>query len=96
MTLSQTFTVSLNGTAYALTLHWCSPANCWIMDLADQNNNPLISGIPLVTGLPLLKQYGYVGVPGDMFVQTDTDAYAVPTVNSLGVTSHLYFVPLAA
>lgn len=94
--LPQKFGVSLNGTAYNITLHWCDPAACWILDLADQNNNPLITGIPLVTGLSLLGQYGYVGVPGDMFVQTDTDAFEVPTVDSLGLTSHLYFAPLAA
>lgn len=96
MTLPQKIAVSLNGVAYQLTLYWCAPANCWVMDLADQNGNALISGTPLVTGLPLLVQYGYVGVPGDMFVQTDNDAYAVPTIDSLGLNSHLFFVPLAA
>jgi hypothetical protein len=65
-----------------------------MMNLADQNENALISGVPLTTGLPLLKQYGYVGVPGDFFVQTDNDVYAVPTFDSLGRNGHLYFAPL--
>jgi hypothetical protein len=95
MAIPQKFSVALNGTAYQLTLHWCDPASCWIMDLADQSGNALISGVPLVTGLPLLQQYVYVGVPGDMFVQTDTNANEVPDFVGLGTTGHLYFVPLA-
>jgi len=96
VTLPQKLTITLNGVAYTLTLHWCTPANCWIMDLADQSGTALISGVPLITGLPLLAQYGYVGVPGEMFVQTDNNADEVPTFSSLGLNSHLYFVPKVA
>ena len=96
MAIQQKLSVSLNGTAYQVTLHWCAPSACWVADIADQGGDPIVSGIPLVTGSPLLEQYAYLGIPGDLFVQTDFDAYAVPTFDNLGKTSHLYFVPLAA
>ena len=88
----QTFMISLNGTDYRLTFYWNSPANCWMLDLADADSNPMIQGIPVVTGLDLLYQYKYLGVAGSLVVQTDYDTPAVPTFENLGVTGRVYFV----
>ena len=64
----------------------------WFLDLADANNNAVLTGIPLVTGLDLLAQYAYLGIGGMLVVQSDNDLSLVPDFNSLGVTGHLYFV----
>ena len=92
MALPQKMSLALSGTAYQLTIHWCVPADCWILDIADQNSNPLIQGIPLITGAGLLAQYEYVGIIGDLLAQTDFDPNAVPTFDNLGDTSQLYYV----
>ena len=92
MALPQKIALALSGTGYQLTLHWCAPATCWILDIADQNGNPLIQGLQLVTGAGLLAQYEYVGIVGDLLAQTDFDPSAVPTFENLGTTSQLYYV----
>lgn len=87
----QSFTVSLNGGTYNISLNWNSSAQCWIMDIGDQSNNPLVQGIPLITGADLLAQLEYIGIGGNMIVQTDNDPTAVPTFDSLGDTGHLFY-----
>ena len=65
----QTFTISLGGTFYNLTLRWSTSMAAWFLDLADANNNAVLTGIPLVTGLDLLAQYAYLGIGGMLVVQ---------------------------
>jgi Domain of unknown function (DUF6983) len=91
---AQTFSISLNGTTYNLTLMWRSVDSLggWVLDVADASNNPIVQGIPLVTGCDLLRQYRYLGFGGGLWVLTDGDATAIPTYTNLGQTSHLYFV----
>lgn len=86
----QSFLVSVRGVQYTFTLQWRDPAG-WFLDIADANNNALVSGIPLVTGVDLLQQYGYMGFGFELWVQTDA-ADAPPTYTNLGSTSHLYCV----
>lgn len=87
----QTFTVSLSGTDYRMTVQWRNSEGAgWILDIADTSANPIIQGIPLVTGVNLLEQYAYL-IPGVLWVQTTADPDAVPTFDNLGVGSHLYW-----
>lgn len=91
--VAQKLSVSLRGIQYMLTIHWCVPATCWVMDLADANGALIIAGIPLVTGADLLEQFSYLDVGlGAVVVQTDHDQDAVPTFDNLGVTSHVYYI----
>lgn len=90
---AQHFLVSLAGTQYEFTLQWRDAAQGgWILDIADSAGNPIVSGVPLITGANLLEQYAYLGIGGELWVQSDVDAGAVPTYQNLGSTSHLYFV----
>lgn len=88
----QTLTIPLNGVLYQLTLHWCDPAQCWILDIADNSGNPLVQGIAVVTGADLLEQFGYLNFGGQLIAQTDNNADEVPTFNNLGSTGNLFFV----
>lgn len=90
---AQTFQVSLAGVQYQFTLQWRDAVNNggWVLDIADATSNPMVSGIPLVTGVDLLAQYGYLGIAAELWVQTDA-ADAVPTYTNLGIESHLYAV----
>jgi hypothetical protein len=90
---AQTFSVSLAGVEYTITLAWRdADEGGWFLDLADAAGNVIVSGIPLVTGADLLGQYRYLGIGGGLQVQSDGDPDAVPTYTNLGATSHLYFV----
>lgn len=89
----QTFGINLAGKSYQLTLRWRETTEGgWILDIADQQAAPIISGVPLVTGVDLLAQYAYLGFTGSLVVQTDNDPSAEPTFDNLGERSHLYFV----
>lgn len=91
---AQSFNIQLNQVSYTFTLMWREVDNIggWVLDIADASGNPLVQGIPLVTGCDLLKQYGYLGIGGGLWVLTDGDPDAVPTFQNLGLQSHLYFV----
>lgn len=89
--------ITLNGVTYTLTLTWnefAGPAGAWVLDIADANNNPIASGLPLVTGADLLAQFEYLGIGGGggLVVQSDHDPDLVPSFTTLGSTGHLFFV----
>lgn len=91
-TTPQAFQIALAGVTYNLVLKWNLQNGSWMIDIADADNNPLVNGIPLITGADLLAQYAYLGIGGQLRVQTDTDVDAVPTAENLGTHGHLYFV----
>ena len=88
----QTLSISLGGITYRLTLHWNAPSAAWLVDIANANGVPIVCSIPLVTGSDLLGQYAYLGIGGQLIVQTDYSPYAVPTFENLGANGQLYFV----
>lgn len=89
----QTFLITLANVQYRFTLQYRNAdMGGWFLDIADSSSNPIIQGIPLVTGADLLEQYAYLGIGGQLIVQTDGDSDAVPTFSNLGAASHLYFV----
>lgn len=84
--------ITLGGVAYQLLTRWCAPANCWVVDIMDSNGNDVLDGIPLVTGVDLLDQFGYLGFGGQLIAQTDHAKDSPPTFANLGTTGHLYYV----
>jgi len=88
----QTFQIALAGVTYSVTLWWSTAGNCWNISIADSNQVPIISSIPLVTGMDLLEPFAYLEFGGQLVVQTDHDITAIPTYTNLGTTSHVYFV----
>lgn len=88
----QTLAVSLVGTTYNLTIKWNTIDQLWVLDLYDSNNNLLVGGINMVPGQNLLSPYGYLEIGGQLIIQTDNDPNANPTFDSLGSTTHLYFL----
>lgn len=89
----QTFPITLSGVQYELTLIYRNVSQGgWFLDIADQNSNPIVQGIPLVTGVNLLEQYDYLGFGGELWVQTSSDPDAVPTFENLGEDGLLYWV----
>lgn len=88
----QTFSIQLGPTTYNMNLYWNNNAEGgWTLDIADNNNNPIVQGIPIVTGADLLAQYGYLNFGGQLVAYTDGDPLVPPTYTNLGTSSHLYF-----
>lgn len=93
----QKIVVQLGGTTYTLTTRWLTPSDCWLLDIADVNNNPIVSGIPMITGADLLEQYRYLGFTGSLFAYaTQAPVDTVPTFRNLGITTQVAFFPDAA
>ena len=88
----QTLSISLAGVTYNLKIKWNSMAQCWIMDISDISDNLILGGVPLLPTADLLAQYQYLGIGGQMVVQTSNDPYAPPTFTNLGTDANLYFV----
>ncbi|MCY1536175.1 hypothetical protein D9M68_716190 [compost metagenome] len=73
-------------------MQWRNAAESgWTLDIADANGNAIVNGIPLVTGCNLLEPYAHLGFAGVLWVQTTADPDAVPSFESLGIGSHLYW-----
>lgn len=88
----QRFTITLGGVEYNLRFQYRDAPNAgWIMDVYTINGDPIICGQPLITGADLLGQFKYLGIAGGMLVLSDANPSLVPTFESLGVTSHLYY-----
>lgn len=72
---------------------WNRFMEAWVVDIYESDGTTLVlGGIGLVTGADLLRQYGYLGLGGQMIAQTDHDTDAVPTFENLGGEGHLYYL----
>ena len=92
---AQSFIIALAGVKYTLTLTWNNMSSTWNLDIGDAVNNPIVTGVPLVTGADLLEQYGYLNFGGQLINTTDGvgDVDDVPaTYYNLGKISHLLYV----
>ena len=76
-----------------MTCRWNSAVEGgWVLDFTDADSGePIVANIPLVTGVNLLDGLEYLGFNGELYVYTDGDQNAVPTLENLGVESNLYF-----
>ncbi|WP_285907928.1 phage baseplate plug family protein [Pseudodesulfovibrio pelocollis] len=89
----QTFTVSLGGTEYQLTLrHSDAEEAGWVMDIdLPDNGGSVLAGLPLVTGTDLLGPHRHLGFGGGLAVWSD-DHDRAPREGDLGNGVALYFV----
>jgi hypothetical protein len=89
---NQAFSISLSGVTYNLTVKWNNFSQCWVLDIADENDNDILTGVQMTTGEDLLAPYAYLQFGGQLYVQTDNSTLTAPTYTNLGSTSHLYFI----
>jgi len=81
----QRLSVALGQVEYRLTLKYRDvEQGGWVLDIADANDAPIVSGVPLVTGADLLGQYKHLGFAGRLWVQTPSNPDAAPTFDGLG------------
>ena len=92
---NETFQITLAGVSYGMQVVWRNDPGGeggWFLDIADDEANPLLQGVPFVTGTDLLAQYGYMGFGGSLYVQTVQEPDATPTFTNLGTDCQLYWV----
>lgn len=90
----QVFDIALAGVNYTMTCRWnAAPDAGWVIDLVNADSGlPVVSNVPLIAGADCLAGLEYLGINGQLIVLTDGDAFAVPTLENLGVESFLYFL----
>lgn len=87
--------VQLDGSVYALRLVWSQRGTCWHMDIGDADGDAIITGIRMVTLMPLLYRFRYLAVPPGEFWFLDTKAEgAAPTLEQMGDRFRLYYEPI--
>ena len=92
----QEFQITLAGVTYTLISKWNDIGQFWALDIEDSNQVPIVTNIPLITGADCLAGLDYLGIDGSLYVLTSGNMPdAVPTLDTLGVTSNLYFVTVA-
>jgi hypothetical protein len=88
----QNFQITFVDASYNITMRWNPIAVCWVLDIADENQVPVLQGLAVVTGIDLFAPYQYLGFGGALVAQSDTNPDLVPTFENIGTTSHIYFV----
>lgn len=93
LNIPQVFSIALAGKEYNMTCRWNdAPDGGWCLSFSDAiTNEVLVTNIPLITGADCLEGLEYLGFQGQLYVYTDGDEFAVPTLDNLGVESNLYF-----
>ncbi len=91
--IPQQFALSMAGKSYLVTCKWNdAPEGGWVLDFVDAiTNEPIVANVPLIAGADCLAGLEYLKFNGKLFVFTDGDETAVPTLLNLGVESNLYF-----
>jgi hypothetical protein len=85
--------VDINGgvSQFFVYLTFNEIAGYWVMGISDSNQNPLLTDVPLVTGLNLLRQYQYLNI-GSVYVFNVTGVPVdSPNTNDLGTDFQLYW-----
>lgn len=85
----QTFTITLSGVEYRLTIRWSEAIEGgWMLDLALAEGPDLVSGIAMVTGTDLLAPYPDLGL-GRLWLSASDDL--VPGFDDLGTSVLLIY-----
>lgn len=92
--IPQKFNTNLAGREVIIINRWNDmPEGGWVMDIQDGVTElPIICNIACVVGADLLEQLEYLGLGGMMYVATDGDPRATPTLDNLGIESNVYYL----
>lgn len=87
-----TFGTTLNEEVFLLRFRWSFREECWYLDLSDENDEPLASGVKVVLGTRLGELYASADMPRGYLVLVDNSGSEEdPTLDDIGVRLQLYF-----
>lgn len=78
--------IALDGRVYTMRLAWNAYAESWFLSLADDQDEPIVTGLRVVTNWPLLRFYRYDErvPPGEIVAMDLTGNDAPPGYDELG------------
>jgi len=80
-----TFKQDLEGTVFTFDFRFNVRFNNWIMDISDEQGNPIILGTPVQTDVDILSRFIFDGLPPGQFVVIDeTGAQRNPDRENFG------------
>ena len=84
-TPSQRFSITLDDVSYYMAVKWNSRAGFWTLDIQDENQTDIVSGITLKKGNNLIDQYNTT-LSEQLYI------YGVePTFSNIGTDSFLIY-----
>ena len=90
---AQQFRVQLGGADYVVRFGWGDTTEGgWFIDIADADDAPIVRGLALTAGENVLQQFDYLGIAGEIRVQTDGDDLVEPTYANLGSNGKVLFI----
>ena len=86
------YEIQLEQVIYNIVICFNERTGFWYMDIADQNNVALLSGIKLVTGELLINQYADSSLPpGQFFIFDTSNTNSDPGRETLGTIHRLLY-----
>jgi len=78
--------ISINGAVqtFFVSLSFNEVAGYWVMEIYDSNQNLILSDIPVVCGLDLLRQYQYLQIGSIYILNVGNSPTDSPTSTNLG------------
>jgi len=90
---AQEMQIQLGAVEYTVRFGWGATTDGgWFIDLSDVDGNPILMGLPLTAGENVLQQFDYLGIPGEIRVQTDGNVLVEPTYANLGSNGQVLFI----
>lgn len=85
--------IRLTDVDYVLLLDWNGRENRFYLSLLDRENNPLVSGLKVLSGFPLLarRQFDPRLPPGTLWAQAEDRPTDPPTLQELGARVRLWY-----
>jgi hypothetical protein len=85
----QSYAIVLAGKEYRLTVRWMeADEGGWLLDIEEpEQAAPILMGLPLITGCDLLGQFTYLGLGGQIWVDSELPA----RLDNLGTEVDLVF-----
>lgn len=84
------YTVSLEGQAYTITIRWNNRDQSWFMDLVGDDNTPLLNGVKIIPDFPITQDYPIDGLSGFFYLESKSDIDSAQYINSPRLL-HQYF-----
>lgn len=88
------YDIELAGEIFHLKFNWNAREESWYMNILDQDQNPILTGIKMVVNYLLLNQYQYISdLPQGNFLLYDLEKIpgGVVTFDNLGKRYQLLF-----
>lgn len=88
------FSTILNNTIYIIRVYYNRRSFKWLIDIKDENNDPIVMSIPLLIGSQLTKRFVNEKLEDAkyLFIYNTKDIYENPTVETIGSNCNLYIL----